>query len=260
MLSKCLLATLFAAIDASDNWKEHADTTCLLGIGTNLIPGVSEPFSFLMSEDDCKNACVSTRGCEGVILNKAAGDGYGCFLRKDINLDKCSTSILSETLVLTSTWTDLPGKDCLLGVASSAIPDVAEPVAVGKTVPECQALCVGTAGCEAVILRQDIGGSCFLRQSVEVDKCFSGNPKSNLYILTAQRIDGVLLEQKWQLESKPIFGGMLKQPWTLLAFFMLVTLGVVGVVAGRASRRAQLFPPESLKELTPVGEVSDDGI
>lgn len=260
MLSKCLLATLFAVIDASDNWKEHADTTCLLGIGTNSIPGVAEPFSFLMSENDCKNACVSTKGCEGVVLNKAAGDGYGCFLRKDINLDKCSTSILSKTLVLTSTWTDLPGKDCLLGVASSAIPNVAEPVAAGKTVPECQALCVDTAGCEAVILRQDIGDSCFLRQSVKIDQCFNGNPKSNLYVLTAQRVDGVLLEQKWQLESKPLFGGVMKQPWTLLAFVMLVTLSIVGAVAVRASRRAQSFPPESLKELARVGEFSDDGI
>ena len=68
-------------------WEAHANTNCYSDRGAIIVG--AEPCCHVASVDDCKSHCQATPACTAIVVPNRQWNGFRCYLRSAISLERC---------------------------------------------------------------------------------------------------------------------------------------------------------------------------
>jgi len=177
-------------------WRKYASTNCFEGKGAERIVG-ADPVAGHKLVKECKEECLADASCDAIVMQNGIDEwSNNCWLRKNIEIEKCATNPvfdvwLSPVYNMTiegyrpHTWTSHHGMNCHPGHGASMIEGNAF-LTGHRLVVDCEETCLAQPACEGIVW-QDTGDStsnnCYLRAGIDFSAC-ERNPAFNLRVLS----------------------------------------------------------------------------
>jgi len=181
---------------ATTPWRSFASRNCYSNdqdgfLGANEISGDTSPITApkaFLSLPECQDFCTQTAGCTGVEMQTIDGSQPTCWLRKDIQVEKCTTNFPEFTLWLSpqgprssaeGAVTSYSGTDCRGLGAKEVQPLPDDPVKTNANIFVCDSKCLAHPDCDGVMWRQidtmpperwNIQ-TCWLLKDIDIDAC-----------------------------------------------------------------------------------------
>jgi len=139
----------------------------------------------------CQEQCLAQAECTAIVMKSTVdATAPNCWLRKDVNIAKCSEDTAQNVWFKPGVraddddkWLSYSGTNCYPGSGAERAVPGQDALPEGQvTLVVCQKRCLETAGCEAIVWRETQGANCHLRKNVDVAQC-EVDPAFNLRIL-----------------------------------------------------------------------------